>query len=364
MDNRSAKKAKRSKEVSVKGSVNANRTPNAEEVDHLLLFLMGQLRWQHGKLIGTFAEFDDECQRIDSAKGSSDVAALQPLMDTFFSRHAKGDKWVPFHAVLGHHETYIIQRIWSLKYLSGGERYALSCAFSGSRFPALFDETVMDPCFPPQLKDDGGEETTTAEQQQQQQQPTAEGRLILDNPSVAFARGGSVHKRFLAYRKRGGKLHTTAFSPRPVPAGACGDEYTFYILERTRTFFEMGKALYPRLDGLVAGTTTPTKQEAEAEAVVGGGGASSASASATSGEASGGAAGAEGGGGWEAVDLAMQETKWVGPTLSKMFLVSTHLCLPRLKLLDAGIEVGIGAQVTGIVIESFKCIKTDAFVGF
>jgi len=328
---RSAKKAKMCiKEVCAEGSVNANRTPKAEEVDHLLLFLLCQLRWQHGLLIGTFSEFDDACQRIDPVKGSSDVAALQPLMDTFFSRHAKGDKWVPFHAVLGDHETYIIQRIWSLKYLSEGERYALSCAFSGSRFPALFDEAVMDPCFPPQLKD-GESETTTAEQQQQQ--PTAEGRLILDNPSGAFARGGSVHMRFLAYRKRGGKLHTTAFSPRPVPAGACGDEYTFYILERTRTFFEMGKKLYPRLDGLVAGKRTPTKQEAE-KAVVGGGGASSASASATSG-----------GGGWEAVDLAMQETKWVGPTLSKMFLVSTHLCLPRLKLLDAGIEVGIGAQV-------------------
>jgi len=54
--------------------------------------------------------------------------------------------------------------------------------------------------------------------------------------------------------------------------------------------------------------------------------------------------------GWEAVDLELQKTKWVGPTNSKMFLVSTHFCLPRLQLLAEGIEVGIGAQ------EAFKIL--------
>jgi hypothetical protein len=78
-------------------------------------------------------------------------------------------------------------------------------------------------------------------------------------------------------------------------------------MERARVFLEMGLQLFPRLDELALR-------------------------------------------GWEAVDEVLQETKWVGPTLSKMFLVSTHLCLPRLKLLERGIEVGIGAQ------ESYKIL--------
>jgi len=288
------------------GIKNKERLPKSEEVSHLLMFLMAQLRWQHGTLVGDFTDFDDECKRLDPENGCTDVVAMGSLMEVFFSRHAKGDKWVPFHAALGTHETYIFRRIWSLSYLSEGERYALSCAFSGSRFPALFDEAVMDPCFP---------EAASS--------PTPEGRRILDAPSTALARGSLVHKRFLAYRKRGGKLHTTAYSPRPVPAGASGDEYTFYILERTRTFLEMGKALYPRLEGLANGGVS-----SDVDAGAGGGLAV----------------------GWEAVDAALQETRWVGPTLAKMFLVSTHLCLPRLRLLDAGIEVGIGAQ------EAFKLL--------
>ena len=91
-------------------------------------------------------------------------------------------------------------------------------------------------------------------------------------------------------------------------SGACGDEYTFYILERTRTFFQMGLDLFDRLHTL--------KRD----------------------------------GGWEAVDVAMQKTKWIGPTLSKMFLISTHFGLPDLHLLDDGVEVGVGAQ------ESFKIL--------
>jgi hypothetical protein len=189
------------------------------------------------------------------------------------------------------HERYIMQRIWSLGYLSERDKYALACGFSGSRWPLLFDEAVMDPCFPLGAGP-----------------CSAEGRQLLADPAAAFVRGGAVHRRFDAYRARGGKLHTLAYSPRPIPAGAVGNEYTFYILERTRTFLEMGSALFPDLDALVAA------------------------------------------GGWEAVDAALQRTKWVGPTLGKMFLVSTHLCLPRLQLLRGGVEVGVGAQ------EAFKVL--------
>ena len=216
---------------------------------------------------------------------------MKPLMAEFFRRHAKGDKWVPFHTVLGTHELYIQRRIGGLPYLSEGEKYALACGFSGSRWPELYDECVMDPCFPPGAGP-----------------ASPEGRALLADPAEAFQRGGVVHRRFDTYRARGGRLHTLAYSPRPIPTGASGDEYTFYILERTRTFLEMGKALHPQLDSLVKS------------------------------------------GGWQAVDAAMQQTKWLGPTLGKMFLVSTHLAIPRLGLLEHGTEVGIGAQ------EAFKLV--------
>ena len=44
------------------------------------------------------------------------------------------------------------------------------------------------------------------------------------DPAAAFRRGGAIHKRFDAYRARGGKLHTNCFSPRPVPPGAISHE--------------------------------------------------------------------------------------------------------------------------------------------
>ena len=55
-------------------------------------------------------------------------------------------------------------------------------------------------------------------------------------------------------------------------------------------------------------------------------------------------------GGWEAIDREIQKTRMIGPTLSKMFLISTHFGLPDLHLLDEGVEVGVGAQ------ESFKIL--------
>ena len=44
----------------------------------------------------------------------------------------------------------------------------------------------------------------------------------------------------------------------------------------------------------------------------------------------------------------MREFKWVGPTISKMLEVSTHLAYPSLRLLDGECEVGVGCQ------EAFK----------
>jgi len=275
--------------------VTSGRTPVRAEVEHFVHFLLAQLRWQHGKLIGSFDEFDEEAARHnrrvrdETSVDDCDVKAMGELMDTFFSRHARGDRWIPFFPVLGEHELYIMTHIWSLNGLNAKKKYALSCAFSGSRWAPLFEEAIM--CL-----FDGKKELCD------------EAKLMFEDPQKAFRRGGGIHERFLAYRARGGKLHTTCFSPRPVPRGAKGDEYTFYILERTRTFFTMGLEIFDRL-----GTLKRT-------------------------------------GGFEAVDVEMQRTKWIGPTLSKMFLVSTHFGLPDLHLLDEGIEVGIGAQ------ESFKIL--------
>jgi hypothetical protein len=52
----------------------------------------------------------------------------------------------------------------------------------------------------------------------------------------------------------------------------------------------------------------------------------------------------------EEIDTLLQSHKWVGPTISKMFLVSTHFFKPELRLLNGGCEVGVGAQ------EAFKII--------
>ena len=118
--------------------------------------------------------------------------------------------------------------------------------------------------------------------------------------------------------RTGAKLHTNAFSPRPVPAGAVGDEYTMYILDRTRTFMEMGQRLYPKLEAMMACPATDCG---------GGGGAAEFCVKAASGSASSSATGSDGGGGelcgvstWEDLDEEFQRTKWVGPTLSKVSL--------------------------------------------
>lgn len=101
------------------------RTPLPDEVSHFTHFLLAQLRWQHGLKVGSFDDFDKECLNHDANLGSGDIIAMQPMMEAFFSRHAKGDKWVPFHAVLGDHELYIFTSIWKLHYLTEAEKYTL-----------------------------------------------------------------------------------------------------------------------------------------------------------------------------------------------------------------------------------------------
>jgi hypothetical protein len=208
------------------------RKPLLAELNHMVHFFMAQLRWEYGKVIsetGSFEEFDSKLASIDPTFGGKDVANMTELMELFFSKGAKGDRWVPFHAVLGEHERYIMTRIRSLSYLTEGERYALACAFSGSRWPPLFDAVVM-PHFPPGLA-----------------AVTAEGRQILTDPDEAFKRDGPIHQTFRTFRAAGNKLHTSCFSSHP-PKGYAGDEFTWYIVERTRLFLKMGHTVYAKLE--------------------------------------------------------------------------------------------------------------------
>ena len=206
----------------------AQRIPKLEEVKHFVHFLLAQLRWQHGKLVGSFDEFDREaarhnrCVGDEKEKKNDDVKAMEPLMDKFFSRYAKGDRWVPFFPVLGDHELYIMTRIWTVVGINKRQKYALSCAFSGSRWRPLFEETIL--CM---FEGKG--------------KLCAEAELMFRDPSKAFHRGGKIHMRFLAYRKRGGKLHTMCFSPRPIPPG------TFVVVAYSSSLFTKKNEIIPAL---------------------------------------------------------------------------------------------------------------------
>ena len=90
----------------------------------MLHFFLAQLRWEHKMRISptnSFAEFDAQLRVIDPEHQGKDVQEMSELMKLFFIKSAKGDKWVPMHAVLGDHELYIMERINSLTYLSEQE---------------------------------------------------------------------------------------------------------------------------------------------------------------------------------------------------------------------------------------------------
>mmetsp|Transcript_13806 Transcript_13806/g.19675 ORF Transcript_13806/g.19675 Transcript_13806/m.19675 type:complete len:416 (-) Transcript_13806:162-1409(-) len=127
-------------------------------------------------------------------------------------------------------------------------------------------------------------------------------KALIWDPKWAFRRGGDIHEAFQAYRAQGKKLHTTAYRVHP-PKGASGEEYTFYIVDRCRRFVELGhqvyKALFPPDQ-----TAAPTAQN---------------------------------------LDILLQRAKDVGPTMSKMFLVTAHLLFPEKHLLDHECQVGEGA---------------------
>lgn len=154
---------------------------------------------------------------VDSSFDGRDVASLEALMDQFFSGRAKGDRWVPWHTALCEQELFVLTEIYAVPRLSQDEKYILSCAYSGCRWSPMFRDIFMS------LFDGEGKL----------------GHEFLYKPDVACRRGGPIHIALDAYRRRGLKIHTATFSPHP-PAGAAGDEYTFFILDRTRRFVHLG----------------------------------------------------------------------------------------------------------------------------
>jgi len=119
-------------------------------------------------------------------------------------------------------------------------------------------------------------------------------------PDEAFKLGGPLHVAVRAFREDGNRqLHTKAFNCYP-PRGASGDRYVDFIVDRHRKFAAIGIAAYPVL-----------KRPGVA---------------------------------MRDLDGLFQSFDRVGPTMSKVLLVTAHLWYPELKLLDDKCQVGDGAN--------------------
>ena len=119
-------------------------------------------------------------------------------------------------------------------------------------------------------------------------------------PREAFRADGPVRAAAAAFRDRGNKLHTRAFNSYPQ-RGDGGANYCDYIIHRHAHFAEIGLAAYD----LVA---------------------------------------APGGVSLAALDACYRGFDRIGPTMSKVLLVTNHLWRPHLNILGDDCEVGDGAD--------------------
>eukprot|EP01047_Picozoa_sp_COSAG01_P019717 COSAG01_NODE_1105_length_11671_cov_3.526789_1_plen_467_part_00 len=241
---------------------------NPNELSHMVHFFLCQMRAQCERLLGaaTAAAFDAEMARLDPSRGSGacnrqtprihlcggqnalggavtplggaglrvadDVVAQGYLMSQFFAKAARGDKWVPWHTVLGAHERYLQKRVYSHRNLSESDRFVLMFAFSGSREMPLFDSL-----FQPLLWDANAGEAAAL----------SKLRKLLHEPARALRRGGRWHRKYARYRASGRRLHTTCYTIHP-PAGCAGDEFTFFIVDHTRRYIELGQRIWKLVD--------------------------------------------------------------------------------------------------------------------
>jgi hypothetical protein len=200
----------------------------------MIHFFLCQMRAQCDRLLGnTYADaFDMEMARLDPERGSDDVVAQDYLMAEFFAKAARGDKWVPWHTVLGTHESYLHERVYSHRNLSEADRFVLMFAFSGSRELPLFDSL-----FQPLLqRANAGEPPAVAEL-----------HALLHQPATALKRGGDWHQKYVKYRAAGNRLHTTCYTIHP-PAGCSGEEFTFFIVDHTKRYIELGQQVWMLVD--------------------------------------------------------------------------------------------------------------------
>ena len=309
------RKSRRTSSVSVNWMeiFKENCEVDVDEVSHMIQFFLCQLRAEYAEIIAAtsttdrcssshrpaYDEFDEAVQALEgNMTTSSSLVSCEPLMETFLlGRCAKGDKWMPWHCALGTHERYLLEVVSELPLLeSGREKYVLGFAFSGSREIELF-EAILRPLF----------EDTASESDRNL------GRQVLWNSKEAFKRNGIIHQRYVDYRKTGKKLHTTAYQCHP-PKGSAGDEFVFYVVDRTRRFVDLGHRAYDLIKPVVEEATTIEEDSGK------------------SGDLR------------RRLSAVFMSAHEIGPTMTKMFLVSTHLAYPEARILDDDCAVGDGAD--------------------
>lgn len=123
-------------------------------------------------------------------------------------------------------------------------------------------------------------------------------RGAIADPEACFGLDSPFCERLRAWRKQGNKLHTSAFNPYP-PRGSGGEKFVDFIALRHVFFAKIGYAAFPFLK---EGVTM------------------------------------------DALDTLFRGFNRIGPTMSKVLLVTTHLWYPHLGVLDDGCEVGDGAD--------------------
>ena len=124
-----------------------------------------------------------------------------------------------------------------------------------------------------------------------------------DIKSSLYCRNGWLHHHLLRYREDGTfKIHTSAYICRP-PAGCSGLEYVFFINRRTYEFARLGNQVYNNV--------LANDKENNNNVVT-----------------------------MARLDEELQTLNGVGPTMSKMFTVSTHLMFPERDILENECTVG------------------------
>ena len=223
-----------------------------------------------------------ECERAGYADAfDAEFGPLAPRTTTTTTT------FLPFHTALGDHERFVHEVIYARNArLTAEQRICLAFAFRATCCADLFEAVFGDAL----ARNEAGE-------------PASLDALLLMS-SDAFRRDGPVHRAFAAHRAAGGKLHTAAFSCHP-PRGAKGEEYTVFMVTRTAQYIGIGYRVHAMLEPSLDGAAPPPTMSE--------------------------------------LDATLQREHRVGPTTSRMLMVTVHLSFPHLGLLSDHCQVGDGA---------------------